>query len=170
MGEAKELAVRFLARPIYAIKRSVYRNHVERCVVDVPSLLHIFGEKRKGEAKGRGSKSSGSLGRQRTSTPGGHDLWRGRLITMRPARIRKQISQILIQLSRLMAARLRRRCREGRWFITSAIRGSDATRRRLCRRPRDRDYRCADISDTSYPPRRRKKSTRGYTRRNPAYV
>ena len=48
--------------------------------------------------------------RRRTSTPGGHDLWRGWLITMRPYRIHKQISQILIQLSRLMAAGLWRRC------------------------------------------------------------
>lgn len=44
-------------------------------------------------------------------TPGGHDLWRVRLITMRPARIHKEISQILIQLSRLMAAGLWRRWR-----------------------------------------------------------
>lgn len=52
---------------------------MERCVVDVPSLLHILGrggggEEEEEETKGRGSKSSESLRRQRTSTPGGHDL------------------------------------------------------------------------------------------------
>lgn len=45
------------------------------------------------------------------ATPGGYDLWRVRLITMRPARIHKEISQILIQLSRLMTAGLWRRWR-----------------------------------------------------------
>ena len=59
----------------------------------------------------RRNNDEGFLGPpRRTSTPGGHDLWRGRLITMRPSRIHKQISQILIQLSRLMAAGLWRRC------------------------------------------------------------
>lgn len=68
------------------------------------------------EGATKGPKSGGSLG-----PPWGmiYDGWL--LITMRPARIHRQISQILIQLSRLMAVGSRRRCgdlsqrgREGR--------------------------------------------------------
>lgn len=138
VGEAKGLAVRFPARPIYAIKRSRFIGTAWNAASSMYRRCSIYSG---GETKGRGSKSSGSLRRQRTSTPGGHDLWRGRLITTRLARIRKQISQILIRLSRLIAARLRRRCRESviyrkRRDATSSLSSDERSRLPLRRHKR----------------------------------
>lgn len=118
---------------------------------------------RRGSAT-KGPKSGGSLG-----PPWGmiYDGWL--LITMRPARIHRQISQILIQLSRLMAVGSRRRCgdlsqrgREGRGRERRPPRGGTSFQRSPLRRHKRR-YR-----HRHHPPRRRE-PPRTRRRRNPLF-